>query len=1367
MQLLGLITAPFRFARRVVLPLLGLLIILLAVLLSVARLALPLFDEQARSLVEQAALERGLALEVERLSLDWEGLGPRLSLHNTRIKGASESSAPLQLQTLSLHFDLPRSLLSGRLQFDALEISGLVLHLQRDLQGAWGLSSINSGSLDANRPPNGGDASDASWPAWMGMAQKVVLRQSQLHVNDEISGLKLSSQEMDALFEQGTNAQGTLQQRFVLKMQLPESLGGMLELRAHLQGEFADLVRPSGELWLDTPQLKLPGWRALFASLPNGDLALPVALSDLPQLNTGELGGQTWISLQHGGVTDVHASLDFSDVRVKRAQPLPSNDLPPSILLAPLASHVNIHLQHHDALWTFDLDTEPDAGQASSLLDKATNLTLQKPPAASVQRFSMRRDGDVLAFAAEHIDLSLLRPWLVATPILPEDIRRTLQRHRPLGVVQDMSLRLDVSQTPVHAQGTLRVSDFGWQGGDELPGITGLDAQAWLDGNRSLLRLASEDVSIDSAGHLRQRLRLNHLQGDIAVFLPAANTPSPRSKLAIHSLKANNPDLELALDLRLDLPAAGSPLIDATGRLNNVATERVPAYLPIKVLEKEALDWLDSALANSQGFVPQADIRLHGALDQFPYFLNNSGLFSVIVDFEHLNLNYAPIPAPGWRPAEKLYGQLSFINNGLSGVIRRGQIQDVMLDAGTLAIADYDHPRLDLALKLHGDSAQMLDVLKHSPLFKSPKDLDALKLNGTAQLDLNMGIRLDILDQVPDRVEGWYRPKNARLQTFGLDFSKLNGELHFVNLDFDSQNLRAELKQNPAQIRVSSHLSPNTAQDERGYHIEMETQTQLGDWLQPAPSILAKLPGSFPLHAKLILSDDPLSNPNMRLDLTSDLTGLAIGFPAPLKKAVATPHPTEARLSFKNAHIEHLSLTQAGLFDGQFKLNDQGIQAGAVHFGNDSYGKSQELKTGELRLSGSLERFNLDEWIDALNTHAEQNNNEQENLFLPPTLRISGKVKQLHALDSVWDNVPIEGMHNAQGWNIELDAPRISGQLIIPTQATVEAPVDIKLSRLLFLEASSEAPFDSIQDKPKPPFELSPIDPASLPALHLSIGELSYGDIKLREIDLRAKPQAAIASPKGESAWLISPLSAKGTNLALQGNAAWRRSFEGHPQSTLELDFSSEDVGAALTGLGAKHALRSGRLDDSRLSLSWPGGLQQFDWARAHGQGQMHILDGEIEKVEIGAGRVLGLISLTELPRRLMLDFGDVFGNGLHFDRLDSEMTLSDGKLNSTRFELASSALKLKVSGYSDMRDQSLHYQMAATPSLGNVLPILGTVAGGPIIGGATFVAQKLFELAGGSFVTLNYQISGTWDNPIIERGQAPEAQTNATETPP
>ncbi|MGD9888392.1 MAG: YhdP family protein [Halothiobacillaceae bacterium] len=1347
MQLTSLVTVPLRFIRRVLLPLLGLLIIVLAVLLSAAKLALPLFDEQARSLVERAALERGLALTVERLSLDWEGLGPRLTLHNTQIMGASDT-APLQLQTLSLHLDVPQCLFSGQLQFNTLEISGLILHLQRETDARWSLSSLGTKKA-------ADDNTSANWPAWMGMARRVVLRQSELHVLDKMSGLDLSIHALEALFEHGVNAENQPEQRFALKMQLPESLGGLVEMRARLQGVLSDLKTPSGEVWLDTPQLKLPGWRALFASLPNGDLTLPVALSDLPQLQTGELNAQTWFSLKHGELIDVQASFDFSDILLKRTQPVPTDNLPPPTLLTPLASHVNIHLQHQDTRWMFALDTAPkdtvtDKLKLPSLLEKNTTET--------IQRFSMRREGEILELAAEHIDLSLLRPWLIATPILPETLRRSLQRHQPLGIAHDMRLRLDLSPDIPSAQGHARLTELGWQGYDNLPGATGVDAQLWLDGTRALLRLDSENISIDSMGQLRERLRFQNLQGDVAIFLPTADTPDARNKIAIHGLKLTNPDLALALDLRLDLPSEASPLIDARGSLSNVATERIPAYLPIKEMDKDTLDWLDLALAGSQGFVPYADLRLYGALEQFPYFLHDSGHFSVRVDFEHLNLNYAPLPAPGWPAAEKLYGQLAFINNGLSGSIQQGQIKGVMLDQGTLAIPDFDMPRLQLALDLHGQSEQMLDVLKHSPLLNSPKDLDDLKLSGAAELKLDMGIQLSSRDPIPDRVEGWFTPQNARLETFGLDFSKLNGSLHFINLDFDSDKLTAQFKQNPASIQVSSHLGANIPRSERGYHIEVDTETQLSDWFEaPAPSILEKLGGQFPLNAKLVLSDDPLNNPKMQTELASSLRGLQIDLPAPLHKPAEEARPTTARLIFEHAKLERIDLNQPQQLEAQFKLNAQGITAGNIHFGSNNYGKPAELKAQELLLSGTLDSLDVDAWMTALTQ-----DNPQENSVLPPSLRLSNKIQQLRALDTVWSNVAIEGTHTAQGWNIELDAPNISGQLIMPPQPSLAAPLDIQLSRLMFAENKDDTRVTPALEKKRVP---SPIDPASLPFLHLNIRELSYGDTKVGEIDLRAAPQPAASTPQGTSAWLIEPLKINAPNLTLQGKAAWQRSAEGHPLSTLELDLNSDNVGAALTHLGIKHSLREGTLDESKISLSWPGGLHQFDWGGAHGQGQIQVLDGKIDKVELGAGRVLGLISLTELPRRLALDFGDVFGNGLHFERLTSEMSLRDGLLNTQKFELASSALKLKVSGHSNILDQTLHYQMEATPSLGNVLPIVGTVAGGPIIGGATFVAQKLFELAGGSFMTMNYQISGTWENPIIERRQAP-AEDKPNDTP-
>jgi uncharacterized protein (TIGR02099 family) len=1211
----------------------------------------------------------------------------------------------------------------------------------------------------------------------MGMAQQVILHHGQLHVHDEISGLSLSIDNVDALFEQHLqtaldDTQNT--QRFVLKMNLPADLGGAVEVRAHTQGGFNDLTHPSGEIWINAPSLTLPGWRALFSHLPNGELALPVALSDLPQLNSGDLSSQAWLTLHQGTLTDVQASLDLNATLAKRTPLLPAHDMPPTVTPAPLQSHVNIHLQHRDAQWMLDLDTAavPDSSTPEhDPLNVLTALglgarpmhsneqTAINPIAVNIQHFSMRRNGSQLALAAENIDLNLLRPWLIATPILPKDMRLALTRYRPLGMVHDMRMQLNLDEEPRRVQGYADFADLGWQGYETLPSITGLDGHLWLDGNRALLRLASKDISIDADGQLRERLRFNQLNGDIALFWPhpsqpaadesiPVNTPRKVSMLAVRGLELINPDLEFHLDLRLDLPAEGSPQIDARGQLKNVITERIPTYLPVRVLEKDAINWLDQALAQSRGHIEQADLILRGPLNQFPHFPQDCGLFSVTFGFEHINLDYAPasehIPPPGWPAAEDLRGNLAFIDNGLSGTLTGGQLKGIALKSGSLTIADFNHPRLDLGLKLDGKTEQMLDVLKYSPLFKKPRDLDGLQLSGPAQLDLQMGIRLDPRDQVPDRVEGWLQPRAARLRTFGLDFEQIQGELHFVNLDFDTQNISAQLKQQAAKISVSSQLGSNTPAAERGYRIGVDTQVQLQDWFKPAPSLLQRLPGTFPLRAKLLLGEDFANNPRVTLDLASELQGLRIDLPQPLQKSAESTRPTQAKLVFNQGYIDRIRVQQPGLLDGRFQLRDDKILSASIRFGGDE--NNNEARMNELLLSGALDTFDLDAWLKVAG-----NDPESTDGLLPSTLRISTRIAQLHALGGVWEAVNADGLHNAVGWKLELNAPRIDGHLLYPTTPSSQNPVKVDLNRIQFPAE------DNTDSKPK---TANSIDPGTLPPLQLHIGELRYGDLKLQNIDLSAEPQQASAAglPPRSRGWIMQPISMRNEKLKIQGQAAWLQEPDGSTNTTLELGFNSDDVGAALSALGIKHSLRQGRLDDSHLKLQWPDAPQNFDWASAQGSGQLHILDGEIDKVEIGAGRVLGLISLTELPRRLMFDFGDVFGSGLHFDRIDSEFKLTNGQLHSTRFELLSSALKLNASGHSNMLDQTLHYSMSATPSLGNVLPIIGTVAGGPLIGGATFVAQKLFEAVGGGFVTLNYQVSGTWDNPIIERGRAPEA---------
>src|SRR3546814_8237458 len=57
--------------------------------------------------------------------------------------------------------------------------------------------------------------------------------------------------------------------------------------------------------------------------------------------------------------------------------------------------------------------------------------------------------------------------------------------------------------------------------------------------------------------------------------------------------------------------------------------------------------------------------------------------------------------------------------------------------------------------------------------------------------------------------------------------------------------------------------------------------------------------------------------------------------------------------------------------------------------------------------------------------------------------------------------------------------------------------------------------------------------------------------------------------------------------------------------------------------------------------------------------------DGQLVDVEPGAGRVLGLLSVAELPRRLLLDFRDLFSKGFAFNRIGGTIAFADGQARS------------------------------------------------------------------------------------------------------
>ncbi len=294
-------------------------------------------------------------------------------------------------------------------------------------------------------------------------------------------------------------------------------------------------------------------------------------------------------------------------------------------------------------------------------------------------------------------------------------------------------------------------------------------------------------------------------------------------------------------------------------------------------------------------------------------------------------------------------------------------------------------------------------------------------------------------------------------------------------------------------------------------------------------------------------------------------------------------------------------------------------------------------------------------------------------------------------------------------------------------------PVELALDRLGLMPA-----------EPAPGRQAAPPDPAAMPPVHGRIKALSYAGMPLGTAEISAAP-----APTGDGLQ-VRFLTLSSPALRLQASGSWER--RGHLQHTrLELTAASDHVGRLLTQLGYASVIRGGggQLD---ARLSWPRPPWDLDVADLAGELNLHLRDGQIEEVGPGAGRVVGLLSLQALPRRLRLDFSDVFGKGFAFDTIDGRFSLAAGNAYTRALQIKGPSADIAISGRTGLAARDYDQRVAVTPQVGESLPVAGSLAWGPQVGAAILLFQKLFKSQIDSAARIHYRITGSWDRPQVER---------------
>jgi len=156
---------------------------------------------------------------------------------------------------------------------------------------------------------------------------------------------------------------------------------------------------------------------------------------------------------------------------------------------------------------------------------------------------------------------------------------------------------------------------------------------------------------------------------------------------------------------------------------------------------------------------------------------------------------------------------------------------------------------------------------------------------------------------------------------------------------------------------------------------------------------------------------------------------------------------------------------------------------------------------------------------------------------------------------------------------------------------------------------------------------------------------------------------------------------------------------------------------------------------------------------------EMRTEKGQFLKADPGAGKLLGIMSLQALPRRLTLDFRDVFTEGFAFDLVSASSTIERGVLSTKDFKMAGVSAAVVMSGEVDLVRETQNLKVVVLPDLSGGMGSLVSILLGlnPLIAITSYVAQRALKDPLSKAFSFEYAVSGTWADPKIARIQAPK----------
>ena len=207
----------------------------------------------------------------------------------------------------------------------------------------------------------------------------------------------------------------------------------------------------------------------------------------------------------------------------------------------------------------------------------------------------------------------------------------------------------------------------------------------------------------------------------------------------------------------------------------------------------------------------------------------------------------------------------------------------------------------------------------------------------------------------------------------------------------------------------------------------------------------------------------------------------------------------------------------------------------------------------------------------------------------------------------------------------------------------------------------------------------------------------------------------------------------------------------------------SASLGRLLKALDYAEGVKNGRTV-AEAQLTWPGPPGNPDMQGMTGRIALTINGGRLVDIDPGAGRIFGLLSFQALPRRLIFDFRDFFLKGFSFDEIKGDFRINSGDAYSDNLRVEGPAASIEIIGRTGLAQRDYDQLVTVIPNVTGGLPLAGWAAGGPAVGAVMLFFQKMFGKKIDERSGFRYRVTGSWDDPQLEKLTPPGAADQADE---